>query len=151
MSKHRQTDQPNRSGGPTSLEGKSNSSKNSLKHGCRSTILILPGENRQDFEDLYDRWKLTYQPQDDAELELVEKVILEKWFLLRNERRYSEMEQDLAGSSFVTWTDQQHKNYQLALTLQNRSRTLHRPSHNATGNLHEKPRAGTGKNASPRN
>ncbi len=58
---------------------------------------------------------MTYQPQDEAELELVEKVILEKWFLLRNERRYSEMEQDLADSSFAAWTDAQHKNYQLAL------------------------------------
>ncbi len=104
-----------RSGGPVTPEGKSRSSKNSLKHGCRSTIVILPDEKQQDFDDLYDRWKEAYQPDTGAALELLEQFILNKWFLLRNERRYSEAEYQLSFVPFTKWNDGQHKIYQLAL------------------------------------
>ena len=102
-------------GGPSTPEGKSRSSRNAVKHGCRSHIVILPGENQHDFNDLYDRWMAAYQPEDDAQLELVEQLILSKWFLLRNERRYSEVEQDLAATAFADWEDAHHKKFQLAL------------------------------------
>ncbi len=102
-------------GGPSTLEGKSRSSQNALTHGCRSTIVILPGESQKDFDDLYDRWMAFYEPEEEAEAELVEQLILNKWFLQRNQRRYSEIEQELSNFNFASWTGEQHKKFQLAL------------------------------------
>ncbi len=102
-------------GGPRTPEGKANSSKNSFKHGCRSHVVILPGEHQQDFDDLYNRWNDAYQPDSSAAAELLEQLVLNKWFLLRNERRYSEIELHLAPFPFVSWTPEQHREYQLTL------------------------------------
>lgn len=104
-----------RRGGPRTEEGKSRSSQNSVTHGCRSNIVILPGEKQEDLDNLYDRWQEAYQPDTDAALELLEQFVLAKWFLERNERRYSEVEQELSFFSFPSWNDAQHKIYQLAL------------------------------------
>ncbi len=106
---------PGRCTGPRSPEGKLRSSQNPTKHGSRSHILILHGEKQEDLDDLYDRWKEAYQPDTDAALELVEQLVLEKWFLLRNERRYSEVEEQLSYFPFTKWNPEQHKIYQLAL------------------------------------
>ncbi len=106
---------PGHSTGPRTSEGKARSSQNSVTHGCRSKILLLPGERQEDFDILYDRWMSAYDPEDDATRELVEHLILEKWFLERNIRRYLQLEQELAKVDFISWTDQQHKNFQLAL------------------------------------
>ncbi len=69
MDQHAQNE-TNRSGGPSTLEAKSRSSQNALTHGCRSTIVILPGESQKDFDDLYDRWMAFYEPVNEAEAEL---------------------------------------------------------------------------------
>jgi hypothetical protein len=107
--------QPHRSGGPRTPEGKAISSQNSVTHGCCSHIVLLPGENQQDLDDLYNRWIDAFQPDSTAAFELIEELVLSKWFLLRNERRYSEVEQHLAPFPFITWTPEQHKEYQLVL------------------------------------
>lgn len=104
-----------RSTGPRTPQGKARSCQNSVTHGCRSNILILHGEKQEDFDDLYDRWKEAYQPDTSAALELLEQLVLEKWFLLRTERRYSEVEEQLSYFPFTKWNDGQHKIYQLAL------------------------------------
>lgn len=104
-----------RSGGPRTPEGKARSSQNSLQHGCCSSIVVLPDENPQDLKDLYERWNEIYQPDTDAARELLDDFVLNKWFLRRNQRRYSEVEHQLSFFTFTKWTAEQHKIYQLAL------------------------------------
>jgi hypothetical protein len=104
-----------RSGGPRSQRGKQRCSLNSLNHGCRSSIVILRNENPHDLADLIERWTSVYQPDTEAAHELLEQLVLEKWFLLRTERRLAEVEEQLDSFPFTKWTEQQHKIYQLAL------------------------------------
>ncbi len=100
--------------GPTSTRGKSASSHNSTKHGCRSRIvIILPGERQQDYDQLYERWMAAYEPEDDATAELVEQLIVNKWLLQRNLRRYMSIEEKLSQTDYVDWTEEQHKELQL--------------------------------------
>ena len=106
---------PGHSTGPRTPHGKCRSSRNAVTHGCRSQILILPGERQEDFDDLYDRWMAAHQPEDEAAAELVEQLILNKWFLERNLRRFMEIERKLAQTAYSEWTDAQHKEFQLAL------------------------------------
>ncbi len=101
--------------GPTSPAGKSASSQNSTIHGCCSKTVILPGERQEDFDNLYDRWMSACEPDTPAATDLVEQLILQKWYLERNLRRYEEVERELAEFPFPDWTDQQHKKFQLAL------------------------------------
>ena len=104
-----------RSTGPRTPHGKSTSSKNSVKHGCRSNIFILYNEKLEDFAALYDRWKEAYQPISEAELELLEQFVLNKWYLIRNERRFNEVENQLSFFEFTKWNEGQHRIYQLTL------------------------------------
>ncbi len=54
------------------------------------------------------------EPDSPAATDLVEQLILQKWYLERNLRRYEEVERELAEFPFAGWTDQQHKKFQLA-------------------------------------
>jgi hypothetical protein len=128
-----------RSGGPRTPHGKVVSSKNSTKHGCRSSIHILYNEKQEDFDALYDRWKDAYEPDTEATLELLEQFVLAKWLLLRKERRYSDVEQQLSDFPFTKWTDGQHKIFQARSPLQNCRRALRFQSSARSGGLLEKP------------
>ncbi|MBV9765771.1 MAG: hypothetical protein JOZ48_13075 [Acidobacteriaceae bacterium] len=101
--------------GPRSPDGKAASSQNARTHGCCSKALLLPGESQDDFDDLHDRWMSGCQPDSLAATELVEKLIVEKWYLQRALRRFDEVEQELAEFPFAGWTPEQHKKFQLAL------------------------------------
>jgi hypothetical protein len=68
-----------KSRGPVSEEGKLASSRNALKHGILSDIVLLPGENPESFEadavDLFEEHK----PVGHTEQELVEMMIVARW------------------------------------------------------------------------
>lgn len=109
------TDRPGHSTGPRTPEGKAASSQNSLQHGCRSKAKLLPGEDPDHFEALHDRWIDEFRPGNEADFHFVEQVILNDWFLQRALRRYTAVEEELAATDFLKWTDAQHKKMQLAL------------------------------------
>ena len=70
--------------GPVSEEGKLASSRNALKHGILSDIVLLPGEDPESFEadavDLFEEHK----PVGHTEQELVEMMIVARWRRTRN-------------------------------------------------------------------
>lgn len=103
------------SGGPNTPAGKARSSRNSLKHGCRSNALILPNEDPAELAALRDRWIEAYRPDTEAAYELVEQLVSAKWLLLRNERRYHEVEQQLSHFEYTKWNEGQHRIFQLTL------------------------------------
>jgi hypothetical protein len=89
-----------------------NSARNATKHGCCSeSILFMKTENPADFKALQTTWFKAYNPKDDAEAEMVNKVVESKWYERRCLRKLAEMETHLmeeAGSPF-DWTEEQQK------------------------------------------
>ena len=68
-----------KSTGPRSPDGKAVSSLNGLIHGLRASIVVLPGENADDFEvirtDLIDE----FQPQTPTEQRLIDTMAASHW------------------------------------------------------------------------
>jgi hypothetical protein len=69
--------------GPTSSEGKAKSSLNALSHGFYSKYLLLPDEDPAELELLRSSLIESYQPEDGAELLLVERIVSSQWKLQR--------------------------------------------------------------------
>ncbi len=69
--------------GPRTSQGKAAVRLNSLTHGLRTQDALLPGEDKQAFEELSRAFHQQHQPEGPAELFCVEKMILSYW---RNRR-----------------------------------------------------------------
>jgi hypothetical protein len=97
-----------RSTGPSTPEGKSRGSRNSLKHGCyaeasRETMLAL-GEDPEEFAQLHEELMEAYPPPDAIARGLIEDLAKLYWRqrrwqrasdgLLRAERKHWELEQE---------------------------------------------------------
>jgi len=67
---------------------------NSLRHGLRARSVLLPGEDREEFEQLLAALQDQYQPQTPAEQHLVDQAAIAQWKLVRAEvfqaRSYAE-------------------------------------------------------------
>lgn len=75
-----------RSGGPQSTEGKLAVSKNALKTGAYSTALLLPGESKADFQELYESLLTELQAEGILESTLVRDLAVLTWKRLRVEQ-----------------------------------------------------------------
>jgi hypothetical protein len=74
-----------RKGGPKTIEGKERSRVNSLKHGLTSSILVvLPDEDRNEYNELLRGFRDSFQPQDAAEDALVVRLAQAHWRGLRS-------------------------------------------------------------------
>jgi hypothetical protein len=58
--------------GPKTAEGKAASSMNALRHGLRARTVVLPDENREEFDQIHAGLQNQYQPQNPSEQYLVE-------------------------------------------------------------------------------
>lgn len=68
-----------KSRGPVTARGKYNSSLNAFRHGALASGLVLPGENPQMFQDLYDGFMEEHQPRTPTERALVEDMVVAWW------------------------------------------------------------------------
>ena len=75
-----------KSGGPQTEEGKAVASRNSLKTGAYSSIVVLPGEDEADFHELETQLISDFSPQDIAEVAMVRQLAVSVWKKLRLER-----------------------------------------------------------------
>ena len=57
--------------GPTSSEGKLNSSQNATTHGLASNVIVLSNESPDQFLELLDELTTEFQPETKAELRVV--------------------------------------------------------------------------------
>ena len=71
------------SSGPRSQAGKARSRLNSRKHGLTAKMLIIPGENADDFDQLREELMDEYDPQSALVCELVERLAGILWRLRR--------------------------------------------------------------------
>jgi hypothetical protein len=90
-----------KSNGPVTEEGKTISSRNSLKHGLTSaTQVVLPNESQEEFDRLEASLVNRFKPCDEIERELVHEMASARWRL----RRVEAMEAALFNRAF-----QQHQ------------------------------------------
>jgi len=75
-----------RSGGPKTSSGKLNASKNALKTGAYSSMIVLPGESEEDFEKLHEQFMNDFMPRDVAESAMVYELAGLTWKKLRLEK-----------------------------------------------------------------
>ncbi len=76
----------NRSGGPQTAEGKAKASKNALKTGVYSSVVVLPGESEADFEELVDLFCQDLQATGPIELMYVRQLAGLAWKRMRLEQ-----------------------------------------------------------------
>ena len=74
-----------KSTGPRTPEGKARVAQNAFRHGLRSRRVILPIENRADFDALAADFHAEWQPATITEHDLVEQLCVNKWKLARME------------------------------------------------------------------
>ncbi len=105
---------PGRSTGPRTPAGKAVSSMNRLTHGCRSEQTILRHEDPAEYTALIQGWLNQYNPQNPAERQLVDQTAHAQRILMRNQRRFDEVEYE-KNMHFRHWTEDQNHEYALAL------------------------------------
>ena len=75
-----------RSGGPKTSSGRLNASKNALKTGAYSSMIVLPGESEEEFEKLHQQFMNDFMPNDVAESAMVYELTGLTWKKLRLEK-----------------------------------------------------------------
>ena len=65
--------------GPRTPQGKNRSKNNATKHGIFSSVVVLQGESRPDYESLLDGLRESFQPVGSLEEILVEKLAALLW------------------------------------------------------------------------
>ena len=74
-----------RSTGPKTPEGKAAVRMNSLRHGLRARTVVLPGENREEFNQLCDDLEREWEPQSRTAKFYLEQMAVSQWKLTRME------------------------------------------------------------------
>src|SRR6266852_1912351 len=74
-----------KSTGPKPPEGKAAVSMNSLRNGLRARTVVLPGENREEFNQLCDDLEREWEPQSRTAQFYLEQMAVSQWKLTRME------------------------------------------------------------------
>ena len=80
-----------KSTGPRSVEGKSASRFNALKHGMDAASIVIPGEDPEVYDSLVAQYLIEYHPQSASESFHVDTMIRADW----QKRRLEAVEADL--------------------------------------------------------
>jgi hypothetical protein len=88
-----------KSTGPKTPEGKAAVSMNALRHGLRARTVVLPGENREEFNQLCDDLEVEWHPQSRTEQFYVEQMAVSQWKLTRMEVGEVAIFEDVAAST----------------------------------------------------
>jgi hypothetical protein len=72
-----------KSTGPTSIEGKRNTSRNATRHGILANHVLIQGESRERFAALINSFEAEFQPETPSERLCVEKMATSQWRLMR--------------------------------------------------------------------
>jgi hypothetical protein len=72
--------------GPRTPEGKERSAANATRHGLSAAFTVLPQENLDEFQELYDNYYLEFKPSGAHESFLVEQMVHARWRIARIQR-----------------------------------------------------------------
>lgn len=73
-------------GGPQTDEGKKIASRNSLKTGKYSNLIVLPNESQEEFDQLVEQFQTDFYPKYAVEMMLVREMAVITWKKLRLEK-----------------------------------------------------------------
>jgi len=88
-----------KSTGPRTLEGKAAVRLNALRHGMRARTVVLPGEDRQEFNQLCDVLEAEWQPRTATELFYLEQMAVSQWKLTRMEVGEADVYHEVEGAT----------------------------------------------------
>jgi len=74
-----------KSTGPKTPEGKAIVRLNSLRHGLRARTVVLPGESREEFNQLCDDLEAEWRPKSSSAQFYLEQMAISQWKLIRME------------------------------------------------------------------
>jgi hypothetical protein len=94
-----------KSTGPKTPEGKAAVTMNALRHGLRARSVVLPGEDRDEFQQLCDDLEVEWQPQSRTEQFYVEQMAVSQWKLVRMEVGESNVRQGVTGTQALALLD----------------------------------------------
>jgi hypothetical protein len=80
-----------KSTGPSTPEGKTQSSANALKHGLAAGFRVLQAENQDEFDELIAKYRREFAPTNSYEESLVEELAQSRWRLARARRLEAQM------------------------------------------------------------
>jgi hypothetical protein len=121
-----------KSHGPVTPEGQAQSSKNALRHGLTASVVVLPYENPDEFDQLRDNYIQDFHPSTQSQLDLVETLAATRWRMNRlvaMENRLFEQEMSrhdetidqeftgLDGAAKLAWTFNKMANSGTSLAL----------------------------------
>jgi len=72
---------------------------NALRHGLRARTVVLPGENREEFNQLCDDLEVEWHPQSRTEQFYVEQMAVSQWKLTRMEVGEVAIFEDVAATT----------------------------------------------------
>ncbi len=90
--------------GPRTLDGKERSKYNALKHGVFSSVVVLKGESRAEYESLLSGLQETFQPEGTLEEALVKKLAMTLW--RHNRLIQAETAEIQSSVEFMEWDQQ---------------------------------------------
>ena len=98
--------------GPRSKGGKERSSRNAIRHGIFSEVVVLPSESREKYQSLVSELWETLQPVGKLEEVLVEKLATLMW----RQRRFlvAEGAEIRNGSEFWEWDKENRERQEAA-------------------------------------
>ena len=85
--------------GPRTVEGKSASSGNALKHGLTAAFRVLPNESQEEFDRVLADYQRTFAPIGEHELFLVEEMVESRWRLARVRRLESALVEQMCTAA----------------------------------------------------
>jgi hypothetical protein len=69
--------------GPKTEAGKRRSSRNGLRHGCRSRTVILDNESPHEFDQLLQSYLAYFQPANPVERDYINQMAIARWRMRR--------------------------------------------------------------------
>ena len=112
-----------KAGGPRTQQGKQRASRNAIKFGIFSTVVILPGESRAEYDRLLARLWEAWQPQGAREEVEVEKMAIATW---RQRRLFLAESAEIRKSIEFVESDQRDREHEEAERIVSRSTLLDR-------------------------
>ena len=80
-----------KSKGPVTAEGKAKSSRNAMKHGLNSRLVVLENEDPEEFAKLRAGYFQSWRPTTAAQAQLVEELAATSW----RQKRVTQLETEL--------------------------------------------------------
>ena len=95
-----------KSTGPKTPEGKTAVRLNSLQHGLRANTIILPGESREEYDQLHAEMESEWRPQSATARFYLDQMVIAQWKLRRLEVAEAHLlSQDLEATKQIPLLD----------------------------------------------